>query len=71
MAELTPVPIGWMTEGGRTLEDQPIQWQIFAGTKEHLIWKIGPVFTVDDGRDGRAEYESLADAVYSLRVRPS
>lgn len=67
MSGLKPMESGWRTEGGRRLLDQPIQWQVFVEGKEHLIWKIGPVFTVDGGRDGRTEYESLNAAVASLR----
>jgi hypothetical protein len=70
-ANMKPEPIGWMTEGGRIEYDKPIQWRVFVGTKEHLIWKVGPGYTVSGGRDGRPEYESLDDAVASLRPKAS
>jgi hypothetical protein len=52
-------------------KERPIQWEVFVGTKRQLIWKVGPVFTLDGGRDGRTEYESLDDAVASLRAKAS
>jgi hypothetical protein len=64
MPELKPVPVGWMTEAGRKLDDKPIQWSVFVGTKEHTIWKVGQVFTIDGDN---TEYESLNAAVASLQ----